>query len=439
MVYSVSQDDHFKKGFAAAVYDSIVSQALRQVREDFSGSFLAVVVCAGWHAEVDAKTSMKEAFCAKQLAMCRTTIDLMRWAKVNSDVPMHFNISLSFAPKVLYHSDARYALKQHWQVCGGFSSGFECKYYNDQMCQEYLKDKLGHRGLEHYRALVIAEHRAYFFACVLLFFEGGAYLDMNSCLTTSMDRILRQSEDCSFLSCISAAGHFVHSGILVCPAGHPLLHRAIHKVLETSLSSPGVRHSAYITICQHLWDMLSVQTIAPLTAGKNATSDCGFVWLMMEQKKSEGTILIHGRSNWIYEHVATQQVADCSFVDNRCEFSTKGSKPVRHSPHINSITFSPASLVVNDSGIGVRKTVSSTNENLIALERRRCPHHYRLLTPDELPDGTRQGLIATDFLKPGSSGLCQEVRALTVAIALFLMSFEYTHHQTVYCTFYLCT
>ena len=86
MVYSVSQNDHFKKGFAAAVYHSIVSQAIREVRDEFSGSFLAVVVCAGWHAEVDAITSMKEAFCAKQWAMYRTTFSLMRWARGNSDV-----------------------------------------------------------------------------------------------------------------------------------------------------------------------------------------------------------------------------------------------------------------------------------------------------------------------------------------------------------------
>ena len=33
---------------------------------------------------------------------------------------------------------------------------------NDQMCQDYLTDKLGQRGLEHYKALLIAEHRAFF-------------------------------------------------------------------------------------------------------------------------------------------------------------------------------------------------------------------------------------------------------------------------------------
>ena len=402
MAYDFSQNDHWKKGFAAAVYHSIVSQAIRQVRDDFSGSFLAVVVCAGWHAEVDAMTSMKEAFCAKQLAMCRTTVDLERWAKLNSDVPMHFDICLSSAPKVLYHSNAQYALKQQWQVSGEFSSDFECEYYTDHMCQSYLKDSLGHRGLELYRALVIAEHRAYFFACVLLFFEGGAYLDMNSCFIASMDRILRQSEDCSFLSCINAAGNFIHSGILWCPAGHPLLHRAIHKVLETSLSSPAIRLSAYTTVCQHLWDMLSIQAIDPLTAGKNATSDCGFVWLMTEQKESENTF-IHGRSDGIDEHVATAQVADASHDENRCELSKRGSKRVRHSPHVYGMAVSPASLVANNAGIEVR-----------------CPHHYRLLTPDEHPDFTRHRLFATDCLKLQFSRLYQLIRALAVAIEIFL-------------------
>ena len=395
MAYDLSQSDQWKNGFAAAVYDSIVSQAIRQVRSDFSG--LAVVVCAGCHAEVDAMTSMKEAFCAKQLAMCRTTVDLERWAKLNADVPMHFDICLSSAPKVLYHSNAQYALKRHWQMSGEFSNNFECEYYTDHMCQDYLKDSLGHRGLELYRALVIAEHRAYFFACVLLFFEGGAYLDMNSCLIASMDRILHQSEDCSFLSCINGAGNFIHSGILWCPAGHPLLHRAIHKVLETSLSSPAIRLSAYTTVCQHLWDMLSIQAIDPLTAGKNATSDCGFVWLMTEQKESENT-LIHGRSHWIDEHVATAQVADASHDENRCELSKRGSKRVRHSPHVDGMAVSPASLVVNNAGIEVLETVSSTNENLITLAKRRCPHHYRLLTPDEHPDFTCHRFFATDCL-----------------------------------------
>ena len=380
MAYDLSQSDQWKNGFAAAVYDLIVSQAIRQVRRDFSGSFLAVVVCAGWHAEVDAMTSMKEAFCAKQLAMCRTTVDLERWAKLNADVPMHFDICLSSAPKVLYHSNAQYALKRHWQMSGVFSNNFKCEYYTDHMCQEYLKDSLGHRGLEFYRALVIGEHRAFFFACVLLFFEGGAYLDMNSCLIASMDRIHHKSEDCSFLCCINAAGNSIQSGILWSPAGHPLLHRAIHKLLEKSLSSPAIRLSAYTTVVQHLWDMLSSQAIDPLTAGKNATSDCGFVWLMTEQKESENTF-IHGRSHGIDEYVATPQGADASHDENRCQLSKRGFKRVRHSLYVYGRFVSPASLVANNAGIEVR-----------------CPHHYRLLTPDEHPDFTCHRFFATDCL-----------------------------------------
>ena len=144
------------------MYDSLVSKAIGEVRDEFSGSFLVVVVCAGWNAELDATTSMKESFCAKQLAMCRTTIDLMRWARMNSGGLMQFDIVLSSAPKVLYHTNAEYQEELQQLNCAAFPSDFERKYYNDQVCQDYLKDKLGQRGLEHYKALVIGAHRAFF-------------------------------------------------------------------------------------------------------------------------------------------------------------------------------------------------------------------------------------------------------------------------------------
>ena len=183
---------------------------------------------------------------------------------------------------------------------------------------------------------------------------------MNSCLTASMDRILHKSEDCSFLCCINAAGNFIHSGILWCPAGHPLLHRAIHKLLEKSLSSPAIRLSAYTTVVQHLWDMLSSQAIDPLTSGKNATRDCGFVWIMTEQKESENTF-IHGRSHGIDEYVATPQGADASHDENGCQLSKRDSQRGRHLLYVYDRSVSPASLAANNAGIEVR-----------------CPHHYRL-------------------------------------------------------------
>ena len=245
-------------------------------------------------------------------------------------------------------------------------------------------------------------------------------MDMKSCLITSMDRILRQSEDCSFLTCISAAGHVIHSGIFMCPAGHPLLHGAIHKVLETPLSSPGFRLSAYMTVCQHMWDMLTIQTGGHLTAGKNLTSVWGFVWLMTERKKSKGTIVTQGQSIQIDGHVATLQVANVPVVENGCELWSRGLKRVRDTPHVDVMADLNASAVVNDSDPGVLETVPSTNEALVALAMQRFPHHYRSLTPDELPDFALQGLIATDALRLGSLRHRRQARAQTAATAMCL-------------------
>ena len=243
---------------------------------------------------------------------------------------------------------------------------------------------------------------------------------MKSCFIISMERILRQCEDCSFLTCISAAGHDIHPGILMCPAGHPLLHGAIHKVLETPLCSPGSRLGAYMTFCKHMWDMLTTQTGGHLTAGKNLTSVWGFVWLMTERKKSKGTIVTRGQSVQIDGHVASLQVADVPVVANRCEAWSRGLKHTRDTPHIDVIADMNASAVVNDSDPGVHETVPDTNDALIALSRQRFPNHCRLLTPEKLQDFTLQGLMATDAWRLGCLRHRKQAKAQTFATALCL-------------------
>ena len=133
------------------------------MRDKSSGPFFVVVVCAGWNAEPHATTSMKESFCAKQLALCKTTIDLMRWAKMNSGCQLQFDIALSSVPKVLYQTNKEDHEKLQQLNRAALPSDFERKFYNDLMCEEYMKEKLGPRGLEHYKALAMGAHRAYIF------------------------------------------------------------------------------------------------------------------------------------------------------------------------------------------------------------------------------------------------------------------------------------
>ena len=140
------------------------------MRAKFSQSFFVVVVCAGWNAEANAITSMKESFCAKQLALCKTTIDLIRWAKMNSGCQFQYDIALSSVPKVLYQTNKQDHEKLQHLNCAALPRDFERKFYDDRMCEEYILGKLGPRGLQHYRALVLAPHRAdLFLICAVIF------------------------------------------------------------------------------------------------------------------------------------------------------------------------------------------------------------------------------------------------------------------------------
>ena len=358
-----------------------------------------MVVCAGWNAEANATTSMKESFCAKQLALCKTTIDLIRWAKMNSGCQFQYDIALSSVPKVLYQTNKQDHEKLQHLNCAALPRDFERKFYDDRMCEEYILGKLGPRGLQHYRALVLAPHRADFFRYVLLFFEGGIYLDIKSCFVISLERILCACEPCSFLTCIGAGDRHIHQGILMCPAGHPLLHGAIHKVMETPPCSLGSRSPSYMTFCQQMWDMLQNQAGGNLRPGRNVISGWGSVWLMREQKTSKRTIDIRGQSIRIDGYLAFMQGLRSPVVAIRCEGWKHGFKDAPDMSQIDAIAEMNASAVVNDARTGViamdTATVRLANEAAIAGVMQRFSSNYGSLTAEELRDFTLQGLIAT--------------------------------------------
>ena len=121
-----------------------------------------MVVCAGWNAEANVITSMKESFCAKQLSLCETTLDLIRWAKMNSGGQFQYDIALSSVPKVLYQTNKHDHEKLQRLNLAALPVHFKRQFYDDAMCEAYILGKLGPRALEHYRSLVLAPHRAEF-------------------------------------------------------------------------------------------------------------------------------------------------------------------------------------------------------------------------------------------------------------------------------------
>ena len=89
---------------------------------------------------------------------------------MNSKCQLQFDIALSSVPKVLYQTNTEDHEKLQQLIRAALPSDFERKFYNDQMCEEYIKEKLGPRGMEHYKELAMGSHRAHLFSDMCYYF-----------------------------------------------------------------------------------------------------------------------------------------------------------------------------------------------------------------------------------------------------------------------------
>ena len=357
-------------------------------------------------------------------SLCETTLDLIRWAKMNSGCHFPYDTSLSSVPKVLYQTNKNDHEKLQRLNLAALPEDFKRRFYDDAMCEDYIFGKLGPRALEHYRLLVMPAHRADFFRYVLLFFEGGIYLDIKSCFLISVSCILSACESCSVVTCIGAGDSHIHQGILICPAGHPLLHGAIHKVMETPPSSLGGRSPSYMTFCGQMWDLLRGQAVDKLKMGLNPLRDWGSVWLLREKKTLKRTIDIHGMSILIDGYLAYMSNLSNPVVAIRCEGWKHGFQAVLDMCQIDAIAEMNTSALVNDAPTGVmeldKDTVRLAKEAAIAGVMLRSLKYYGSLTAVELSEFTLQGLIATRDGWLGCQHHCTKGRPKMFAVAFCL-------------------
>ena len=104
-LYTGEDTLHFNSQVANQAYDSRITKAREEALAKFGPNNIVLIVCAGWNAEGNQTTSMKEAFCAKQLSLCDDTRDLINWAHVNSRCCGRYEYNLVSMPKVLYQTN----------------------------------------------------------------------------------------------------------------------------------------------------------------------------------------------------------------------------------------------------------------------------------------------------------------------------------------------
>ncbi len=210
----------------------------------------------------------------------------------------------------------------------------------------------------------------------------------------------------------------------MCPAGHPLLHGAIHKVMETPPSSLGSRSPSYMTFCQQMWDLLQNHAAGKLRIGRYLLRGWGSVWLLRERKTPRRTILIHGQPLRTDGYLAYMSGSNMPVVAIRCEGWKHGFQAVLDMCQIDAVAEMNTSALVNDAPTGVmepdKDTVRLAKEAAIAGVMLRSSSYYGSLTAEELSEFTLQGLIATRDGWLGCQHHCTKGRPNKFAVAFCL-------------------
>ena len=91
-LYTGEDKLHFNNQLANQAYDSMISKTRQEALEKFGPNYIVLIISAGRKAAGNQSTSMTEAFCAKQLSLCRNTRDLINWQKWIPNVVRDMNI-----------------------------------------------------------------------------------------------------------------------------------------------------------------------------------------------------------------------------------------------------------------------------------------------------------------------------------------------------------
>jgi len=119
-----------------------------------------------------------------------------------------------------------YRLQNSWRA-----SGWEYRFYNDEMARDYIRSNYPSRFLVVFDSLLPGAYKADFFRCLILYKEGGLYADVDVMLETNLDTFL--TEDLSFFIPLDAVGSYADeqfcawNGLIGSAPAHPILTKAI--------------------------------------------------------------------------------------------------------------------------------------------------------------------------------------------------------------------
>ena len=188
-----------------------------------------------------------ESFCNKCYiqAICGEKIDQQQ--KVIAEVDVHVKLPTSrigqrMIPRIIHQTwiedvsairyPQLYRLQNSWR-----NSGWEYRFYNDTEARTYIMDNFPALFLVTYDALVPGAFKADLFRYLVLLREGGIYADIDILLETNLDSLIPPTLSYLVARDDGIAGahdqaYCLWNGLLAAAPGHPVMARAIERVVN---------------------------------------------------------------------------------------------------------------------------------------------------------------------------------------------------------------
>jgi len=132
------------------------------------------------------------------------------------------------------------------------ASGWEYRFYDDATAREYITTNYPPRFVSVFDALLPGAYKADFFRYLVLFKDGGVYVDVDVMLNTNLDTFI--TPDLAFFSPLDAVGTFADeqyclwNGLLGSAPAHPALANVIEWMVNL-VSNRGDMYDMEQTVC----------------------------------------------------------------------------------------------------------------------------------------------------------------------------------------------
>ena len=180
-------------------------------------------------------------------------------AKRNSPTPLsRIQVTQQRIPRIIHQTwfeditiesyPQLYRLQNTWRA-----SGWEYRFYTDSTARQYIQDNYPLRFVAVFDSLVPGAYKADFFRYLVLYKDGGIYVDVDVMLNANLDSFI--TPDLAFFAPIDAVGsyadeHFcVWNGLLGSAPAHPILTSVIEWMVNL-VSNRGDMYDMERAVCQ---------------------------------------------------------------------------------------------------------------------------------------------------------------------------------------------